>query len=71
MKNGIASKAKLSIPVAILSETVVRVGRLLMLISIVTRLEIPILKEIGTPSDNKITNVTTSTITSVNSIYNN
>jgi hypothetical protein len=47
---------------------VVNAGNVLMLKSIVTRLEIPMLNEIGTPRDNKITKVTTRTRISVSSI---
>jgi hypothetical protein len=70
IKNGIASRAKLSIPVAILCATVVKEGKVWMLKSIVIRLEIPILKDIGTPAERRMTNVNTKTIISSDSIVN-
>jgi len=68
IKNGIASNAKLSNPVAILWEIVVTAGNELMLNSIVNKLEIPMLKDIGTPSDKRITKEITRIRISVNSI---
>jgi hypothetical protein len=55
-------------PVAIRCAIVVKEGKVWMLISIVIKLEIPILKEIGTPADNKIAKVITNTAISSVSI---
>jgi len=49
IKNGIARRAKLSSPVAILWATVVRAGPVGILISITTSVASPMLKEMGTP----------------------
>ena len=49
MKNGMASSAKLSSPVAMRCATVVTAGTVWMLTSIVHRVEIPMQKAIGTP----------------------
>ena len=63
-----ASKAKLSRPVAIRCENVVRAANRSMLTSMVRIPEIPMLNAIGTPMTNKKMKVTTNTIISKNSI---
>ena len=66
IKNGIARRAKLSSPVAILCEMVVSEGKVLILISIVNKLDMPMLNEIGTPTEsraaNEITRISISNI---------
>ena len=61
MKKGMASSAKLSMPVAIRWAKVVKAARGEMLTSMVRIPEIPMLKAMGTPSDNNMMKLTTST----------
>jgi hypothetical protein len=61
MKKGIASRGKLSRPLAILWANVVKAGRESMDTSIVRMPEIPMLNAIGTPSDNRIMKLKTKT----------
>ncbi len=68
IKNGIASKAKLSRPVAIRCENVVRAGITSILTNMVKIPEIPILNAMGTPMTSKTIKLKMSTNISRNSI---
>jgi hypothetical protein len=65
MKKGMASKAKLSNPVAIRCATVVKVGMAAILGSIVSRPDMPILHAIGTPMPINTIKLKTSINTSI------
>jgi len=68
IKNGIASKAKLSKPVAIVCATVVNAGITGMLTSIVKQVAMPMPQATGTPSPSNITKLNTNINNSVYSI---
>jgi len=61
IKKGIARRAKLSRPVAIRCEKVVKAARLSIEISIVNIPDIPMLKAIGTPITSRIKKLDTRT----------
>jgi hypothetical protein len=63
MKNGIASSAKLSRPVAMRWATVVNAGSEAMPSSMVIRVPMPMAKATGTPSSSSVAKTATSTRT--------